>query len=241
MTHLNVRLRKTIMPVMLLLAVVFGLSACKKTDNQPSHTPAAGLMAVNLVPDRDAIIVAVGGNSLSNAPLYFSNYTGGYQGVYVGSRTLESYDFNTRELLATTTNSFTDSSYYSLFVTGTENNYKNILVKDPLDSLPTGTGQSFVRFINAVTDSVQNPTVQISAGGSAVFDAQPTFGFVSDFKAVMPGTLSVAVSGEAIDASRDITLVKDKIYTILLAGQPGATNAERGVSVKYIENGIVSE
>ena len=106
---------------------------------------------------------------LTNFPLLYTNYTGGYQGVYAGNRDVASYDFNSGTTLATTSQLFEDSTNYSVFVVGANGSYRNLIVKDNLDSLPSTTGEAFVRYVNAIADSTKQPLVTISSGGTDVF------------------------------------------------------------------------
>jgi len=236
------KLRKNIIPVSFVFLLALGYSACKKTNDDVPNTPVAGLMAFNLVTDKEAVGIAVGNNNFTSVPLYYTNYTGGWRGVFVGNRNLESYDFNTRQTMAASGQLFEDSTYYSLFVIGTQSNYKNVVVKDPLDSLPTGTAQSFVRYINAVPDSVQVPVVKITSNGTDVFNSTANYGVVSEFKSVSPGDIVITANNESvINASRTITLEKDKIYTVLISGDPASTDTEKGVAIRFIANGQVRE
>jgi hypothetical protein len=212
-------------------------SACNKNDHNDSDVPVSGLMAFNLAPDVQQAGVALSGAVISNF-LGFNSYTGGYISIYSGNRTVESYS-NSGGTLATAPYGFEANKYYSLFVVGANNNYRNVIVTDNIDSLPA-TGQAFVRYINAIPDS-SRPAVTISAGGSNVVNDNAAFASVSDFVAVTPGEVSISVSnGGTIDASRTITLEQRKVYTVLLSGIAGSANAD-SVQIKYIQNGTVDE
>ncbi len=223
----------------LLMSIFF--TACKKTLNSDNQTPVAGLMAFNLIPNQSAIGITLSGNNLTNAPLYYTNYTGGYQGVYVGNRDVQSYEFTTGTVLATASQLFEDSSYYSVFVLGSNGNYQNVIVKDNLDSLSSSTGEAFVRYVNAITDSTIQPNVSISSNDSDVFNSNAVFATISDFKGITPGDISVNVSSESnVNASRTIPVESGKIYTILLTGIPNATDSTNAVQIKFIQNGTVT-
>lgn len=233
-------LRLNIIPIAGIFLLVFVFSACKKLDTQPEQ-PVAGLMAFNLVPDKVAVGVSISGNIFTNSPLYYTNYTGGYRGVFTGNRNLESYDYTSGESFATTSQLFKDSAYYSIFVMGANGDYRNVVVEDNLDSLPTTTGESFVRYVNAIPDSTQSPTVIISSNGTDVFNSAAAFATVSNFKGITPGDISIKVSNEStIDASRTILVEKGKIYTVLLTGVPNSTDSTKAVEIKFIENGEIA-
>ena len=233
--------RRNIIPIAAFLLVTFLLSACKKDINTGIQNPAAGLMAFNLAPDQDAVGIALANNNFTNGPLSFTTYTGGYNGVYVGNRNVTSYNYSSGADLATTNQLFEDSSYYSLFLVGANGKYNNVIVKDNLDSLPSGTGQAFVRYINAIPDSARQPLVTISSNGTDVFNNNAPFATVSNFKGITPGSISVKASSDtAINVSRDITVEDGKIYTILIMGLPQATDTAKALQIKFIQNGAVS-
>ena len=221
--------------------MIFLFSACKKTLDTGSQPPVAGLMAFNLVPDKASVGVTISGQNLTNFPLLYTNYTGGYLGVYAGNRDIVSYDFNSGATLATASQLFKDSTNYSVFVVGANGSYRNLIVKDNLDSLSSTTGEAFVRYVNAIADSTKQPLVTISSNGTDVFSNNAPFATVSDFKGITPGDISVKVNNEsAINSSRTITVEKGKIYTILLVGIPEQTDSTKAVQIKFIQNGAVS-
>jgi len=222
------------------LAIIFLFSACKKTVDTV-HQPVAGLMAFNLIPDKASIGVAISNQSLTNSPLLYTSYTGGYLGVYGGNRDVTTYDFNSRTTLATTSQLFADSTNYSVFAVGANGSYRNLVVKDNLDSLSSSTGEAFVRYVNAIADSTKQPLVTISSNGTDVFNNNAPFATVSDFKGITPGDVSVKVINEsAINSSRTITLEQGKIYTILLVGLPDQADSSKAVQIKFIQNGTIS-
>ena len=225
-----------------LLAITFLFSSCKKgLDNDVQTFPVAGLMAFNLIPDNGAVGFAISGNILTNYPLSFSNYTGGYQGVYVGNRTVTSYNYSSGAALASASQLFEDNAYYSVFALGANGKYRNIIVKDNLDSLPSTTGEAFVRYVNAIADTTIQPLVNISSNGTNVFNNNAAFATVSDFKGITPGSISVKVNNEsAINSSRTITVEKGKIYTVLLTGIPGQSDSTKAVQISFIQNGAVT-
>lgn len=234
-------MKRTLVLLTAFLITTFLFSACKKTLDTGTQTPVAGLMAINLVPDKDAVGVALSNNNFTNSPLKYTNYTGGYNSVYVGNRDVASYDYYSGARLATTNHLFEDSSYYSLFIVGANDKYSNVIVKDNLDSLPSGTGEAYVRYINAIPDSTIQPLVTISSNGSNLFNSNTAFTTVSDFKGIAPGDISVNVNSEStVNASRNITVEGGKVYTILLLGVPGATDTTKAVQIKFIQNGTIT-
>ena len=233
--------RRHAIPLTGLVLMILLFGACKKTlDTTGNQSPVAGLMALDLVPDKASVNITLSGRSLTNSPLLYTNFTGGYLGVYAGNRDVTSYDFNSGTMLASTSQLFADSSNYSLFVLGANGNYRNLIVKDNLDSLQSTSGEAFVRYVNAIADSTQQPLVTISSGATNVFSNNAPFATVSDFKGITPGDVSVKVSNEsAINSSRTITVEQGKIYTILLVGIPGQADSAKAVQIRFIQNGVV--
>ena len=97
-----------------------------------------------------------------------------------------------------------------------------------------------MRYINAIPDSTK-PTVTITANGTNVVNTQAGFSSVSDFVAADPGQVTITVKNNTtIDANRTISLEQGKVYTVLLAGIPGATDTTKAVQIKYILNGSLA-
>lgn len=226
---------KTSVIVAGLLVTSLFLSSCLKNNSQP--TPSAGLMILNLVPDQQSVDVFADNSRLLNVPLQYFTFSGNYLSLYIGNRQLQSYGYGSATPIATTTASLKDSSYYSLFVVGTDGDYKNVFVEDKFSSLPTTTGNAFVRYINAVTGD-QESNISISKGSDPLFDDANKLGFVSDFKEVTPGDIDIAsVQEGSSPVTRSITVEQNGIYTVLIAGIPGTTDAEKGIQIKFIKNG----
>jgi hypothetical protein len=221
------------------LMLVLAISACNKDNNNDDvNVPVAGLMAFNLAPDVSSAGVALSGNNLSSS-LPFGSYTGGYLGVYTGDRPVESYNAASGGRLASGSFNFEDSAYYSLFVIGANNNYRNVIVEDKFDEL-TSSNQAYIRYINAIPDS-SRPTVTIASGGSNVVNEIAAFASVSEFKAVNAGDVAIDVTnGGTVDVDRTITVESRKVYTVLISGVPGSTGSDN-VQIKYIVNGQLDE
>ncbi|MBC7827306.1 MAG: DUF4397 domain-containing protein, partial [Chitinophagaceae bacterium] len=213
------------------------LSACKKNSDNTVDIPVAGLMAFNLSPDKPALGIALSGNLVTNSPLAYTNYTGDYRNIYPGDRSVKSYDFEKDTTLISSNFNFETKKYYSLFVVGNNGAYKNVIVHDDIDSLPSA--QAYIRYINAIPDS-STPTVIVKANGNNVFNSLAPFTTVSGFTAVNAGDVNVAVAnGNTISANRTITVENGRIYTVLLVGVPGATDNLKAVQIKYILNGVL--
>lgn len=231
----TVRITSLIITATLMMGLF--LTSCLKSDNENNNTQVAGLMAFNLAPDQAFTGFALSGNSITANPLAFNSYTGGYLGIFPGQRSVEAFNVTSGATLAATTFNFEPQKYYSLFLVGMGTSYENLVVKDDFDSLASTT-QAFVRYINAIPDP-SNPTVTIAVNGNNIVNDNAAFKSVSAFTAIDPGEVTIHVTnGGTIEADRMITLEPQKVYTILLAGIPGATG-DNAVQIKYIQNGTV--
>ncbi|MBX2922368.1 MAG: DUF4397 domain-containing protein [Chitinophagaceae bacterium] len=223
-------------------ALLLIFASCKKSDNENPDIPVAGLMAFNLAPEKEGIGFTLSGNNLTNAPLTYPNYTGGYLGIYTGSRTVTAFDASTGNTITNLDHTFDQDKYYSLFLTGYGDAYKNIIVNDPLDTLSATSGKAYIRYINAIADSVSQPKVVVTDNTGDVIDENAQFTNVSGFTAVAPGSITIDVNdGSAIQTNRSITVEDKKVYTVLLIGVPGSTETDQNVQIRYIENGTLTE
>ncbi len=169
--------------ILLFSAVTF--SACKKED--VATAPTSHLMAFNLIPDStQPVVFVLDNNTLANSSIAFNSFTGGYLDVFSGPRTLKLYQTNSDSALASMSYTFQPGMYYSAFAEGANGTYTNRIVNDNLDSLPTSTGNAFVRYVNAIPDS-SSSMITVSANGSDVVGTNTSFGDVSDFTGIAPG------------------------------------------------------
>jgi hypothetical protein len=230
---------------MLFLVAIIGagifLSSCLKDKGEDTDIPAAGLMAFNLAPDQQAIAITLSWNSLTQSPLNYTGYNGGYQNIYAGMRNVETFGYPANSPLATASFNFEADKYYSVFFVGKDSSYRNIIATDELDSLPV-VEKAYVRYINAITDSVNTASVNITAGGSNVVTDNAVYGNVSQFTQVNPGDINISVkNNNGVDANRTIQVESKKVYTVLLLGVPGATDENQKVQIRFIQNGLLTE
>jgi hypothetical protein len=235
MKKVSMSSRKSIIAATALFAVAVLFTSCMKNKDNNVDIPAAGLMAFNLAPDQQSVVVTLNGNLLTNAPLAFGNFSGGYQNVYTGEREIKSYDYPANDPLATTSYKFDEKKYYSVFVVGSDDRYRNVVSVDNFDSLSAISGKAYIRYVNGITDSVNAQNVTV-AGSSAT----APYASVSEFMAVNPGEVNIAVTGAGVDASRAITVEAKRVYTVLLTGVPGATDATK-VQIRYVSNGVLTD
>lgn len=229
---------------LITLSGLFGLlmlfSACSKNDAR-IDTPVAGLMVFNLVPDQERIGVALSGDLLPGGSLPYTSFTGRYINIFPGTRVIESFSVATNSTLDSVPYSFDQSRYYSVFVTGANGVYKNIITEDNYDSLTASSGKAYVRFVHAIPDS-SVASVSIAAPGAEAISRTASYGDISEFLAVSPGQLEVGISNEgSVNASRTISVAQSKAYTILMMGLPNGQDTTRAVQIRFVENGTVTD
>ena len=224
------------MTIMGLFAMAILFTACSKNDNDNVEVPSSGLMLFNLAPDKPSVGFTISGNQIGNVALGFTNYSGTYLPIYAATRELRSFDLNNGSTIASSTENFQDSSYYSAFLIGNAGVYRNVVVKDDYSTVTPVAGKAWVRYINAIPDTISRPDVTIAGVTEGA-----VFGTVSAFKQVNAGAVSVSISSGAFNANRSITLAENKIYTVLFVGLPsGTTDPNLAAQVKFIENGTAS-
>lgn len=214
-------------------------TSCLKDDNRGDTQPdVAGLMALNLAPDKPLIGVSLSGNKL-NSTLPYTSFTGGYVGIFPGKRSTSAFDANSGNIFATETYTYEPNKYYSLFVTGARGTYKNIIVNDRLDSLSGMAGKSYIRYINAIPDSSKS-LITINDGKDTVISKQVGFSSVSAFVPVNTGEVKIGINnGNSIKATRSITLEERKTYTVLFISDPKDNKIGDSIQIRYIENGTL--
>jgi Domain of unknown function (DUF4397) len=225
------------LPLAGLLLTVLLFAACKKEDPNTVYTPVAGVMAFNLAPDKAAVGFTLSGNLLGNAPLNYTGYTGVYLPVYTGTREVRSVEYYMGSTIASSSMNFADSAYYSAFLLGANGNYRNLVVKDELESITPVAGKAWVRYVNAIPDSTSAPAITIG-----VDNENAAYATVSAFRQVNAGSVNTAVSnGSTINASRNLTLEENKVYTILFVGLPNPTDPANAVQIRFIQNGTATQ
>ena len=224
----------------LVLAMGILLVACSKSnDGDAVDIPAAGLLSFNLAADKPGVSITLSGNLLTRNPLGYGNYSGYYQPIFPGTREIKSYDYYADSVISSSGFNFSTDNYYSLFVLGANGNYQHVVALDELDSLPFENGKAYIRYINAIPDPT-SPLVSITASGKNVFNENSSFKKVSTYSRVDAGDVVVKADNNAlINTERTISVEQGKIYTILLTGIPGSTDAAKAVQVRYILNGSI--
>ena len=234
-------IRKGLIATGIVMAAAILFTACLKHNDNNAQVPVAGLMAFNLAADQSPAFITIGGNNLTPSPLGYSNYTGVYENIYTGSRTVAAYNSSQNAALASATANFVQGQYYSAFFMGFDSSYRMVISTDSLNSL--AAGNAYIRYVNAIADSVNQPAVTITSGSTNIVSENAPYGTVSPFKPVAAGNISIAVKNavNATDTSRTITVNQNGIYTILLSGVPGQTDPWKRVQVRYIPNGIIAD
>lgn len=222
-------------------AVLF--TSCLKNDNNGPDLPSAGLMSFNLAPDQSAVVVRLSGSAVTAQPLNYTSFTGFYQQIYTGSRDVQSFDQRTGASLANSQPfNFEANKSYSVFVVGSDSSYKNVVSVDSVDDAKVAAGKAYIRYINGITDTVNNAEVTVTVGGTEVVNDNAAFASINEFTPVDAGDVTIAVKNaiSAVDINRTVALQAGKAYTFLLIGVPGDASEEKKPQIKYVENGTVT-
>lgn len=234
------KMKNIFLPALLLTGASVLFSSCLKNDhNDVINDSVSGIMAFNLAPAKPNVGFAISGNAFTNAALAYTNFTGTYLRVYAGTGAVQSFDYNSNNIIASTNAGIEAGKYYSAFLVGKDSSYANVVVEDNLDSLPIVAGSAYVRFINAVADSTV-PVVKISSNGTELISQPAAYKSVSAFKPVTAGDINVSISNEgSISSNRTISVEANKVYTILLSGFAGSSDPVNSVQVRYVTNGTI--
>jgi hypothetical protein len=237
-------LRNCVILVSVTLIAGYLLNSCKKNDTDTSTPPNsqyARIMAFNLAPDEPSIGFSASGNFLTSAAVGFGDYTGDYKNVNIGEMEINTFEFASPSSPISSLQAKLDiNRFYSVFFVGVGSNHKSLFVRDYLDTLSGDAGKAYVRYINAITDSLTDVNINITGGATNYVDENAAYGKVSDFKGVNPGEISIAIkSNNGIDTSKTLSVDLKRVYTILLTGTPGSVSAP--VDIKYIINGRVKD
>lgn len=234
MKKVNLSFRRGIVALSALFAAAVLFTACTKNKGDNVDVPSAGLMAFNLATDQQSVVVSLSGNLFTSTPLAYTSYTGIYRSIYTGDRDVKSYDYPASTPLASVNYTFEDDKYYSVFFVGRGGQYRNVITMDNFDSLSALSGKAYIRYVNGIADSVNAVNVTV---GSMTKPA--AYASVSEFMAVDPGDVNIAVSGAGADTSRSINVAAKNVYTVLLSGVPGATDQNK-VQIKFVLNGTLT-
>lgn len=224
---------------LLIAAISIFIISCNKKSDTPTQA-SSGLMVVNLAADRNAVGFYVDGGNITYSPLAFTNYNGGYQPIYPGTRSVSAFDYNNGGTLASTDENFEEGKYYSAFLLGNTNGYQTVVVNDNLDSLQAVGTQAYIRFVNAIADSTTSTSVRFTQMENQPVEIPVSYRTVSEFEAAHSGDLSLELlRNGAISTQRTINLEPNKVYTVLFAGVPGSSGSD-SLQIRYITNGTVT-
>lgn len=222
---------------------IAALAACSSDDNNDyyfDYDQVAGLMAVNTVTDTEPIQVTLSGNYLGPA-LNYRAYTGGYLNIFPGSRSTNSLSPYSGNTLSSVDFTYEKGHYYSVFVTGEKGDYKNIIVEDSLEQLAVTDSTAYVRFVNAIPGEA-TPEVNIIADNDSLLTTTIDYQEVSEFTAIPAEEISVSANNQDnINVERTLNLEAQKVYTILIVGDPGNSDSFKRTQIRYIENGQLIE
>ncbi len=224
----------------IVLAAALFTSCSKNKDNNRPDIPAAGLMAFNLAPDQRGVVVRLSGSAVTSQPLDYTNYTGYYQQIYAGNRDVQSFNYIAgKAITGTQSYHFEENKSYSVFVIGNDSVYQNVVSIDSIEESKIAEGKAYIRYINAIADTINTTTVTASSGGSVLINDNASFATINEFTPVNAGEVAVVAKSSVVDINRTFSVQAGKAYTILLMGVPGEESEEKKPHIRYVENGTV--
>ena len=232
--------KKFINVFVLALGITVLFTACKKNDKNIQQPDAAGMMAFNLAADQGNIGFRIGQNIFTQNPLAFGNYTANYRPIYTGNRRVESFSYSNGAILDTATANIENDKYYSSFLFGRNGTYKQVVVKDALDTLPFKENKAYVRMVNAYTESNFTPAIVYTLSDNSQIASLPiAYAAVSQFVEVPAGEIKVdAKFSDETKSSRTINFEANKIYTLLLLDN-ASLDPTANPEIKFIVNGFI--
>lgn len=222
-----------------LVCLMIFSSCAKNTSDTTGGTPAASVMAFNLAPDKTSVGFALS-KSVFTSALAYAKYTGVYVAVPPGSKTLEASDYgSTASPFASTSVDFKEDNFYSVFLVGKGAHYKTMVADDNIASLSGTSGLAYVRYVNAIVDSVSSATVIVTDNANKVaINDGAVFPYVSTFKGIDPGTINITVTNNTgLNLNKTFVTEPKKVYTILLSGLQNSTSTPAVINV--ITNGAL--
>lgn len=216
----------TRLSIILFLALLTGLSACKKSSDAPLPVHTTYLNFVNA--SGDSVNYYMNGTRLNNNSNLYPQAASGYVGVlafaqnYQVKKVFNTAGVNVQQLFSLPLNLDT-AHYYSLFIAGESAS----LAFKTIDSLKADTirGTCKVRFVNASPGAA---SFDLVAGSASTFAGQG-FGTASGFRlADTSSKASVALypagSSTAV-VSGTVALLQGKSYTIFTTGKLNGTGS----------------
>src|SRR5699024_11166109 len=154
--------------------------------------------------------------------LPYMAYTGGYVKIFPGNRSTDAVAGDTHNTLTSKTFDYETNKYYSLFVIGTEGDYENVIVNDGLDTLQANKGNTYFRFINAISDKTP-VTSKVANDTADLLSQEAAYGEVAPFTALDSGAVTISITdNNTINVERDVQLESQKAYTFLISGNPNS-------------------
>lgn len=219
----------------LLSAFAIGsLASCQKEGSDYPDIPASGLMAYNLAPDLPAVGFSIGTVPISGV-LGYTAHMAGYVPVEAGNRQVGAFDANGGAAIASQTAAFLENAQYSTFLIGHNGQYRTVLALDNNGTTSRVSGKAWIRYINAVVGNTATADVNIAGQTEAA-----SYGAVSDFRQVDPGSVTVKISTDNFETSRTILLEQNKLYTVMFVGMPGATDPQLALQARFAVSGTTN-
>ena len=214
--------------------MIFVLAACDDDDDN-TPIPVTEVAYVSLyqgVPDAPAIDIVVD-NRTAFYDFDYTEFTG-YLNFYTGDRNLKFTPYNASNTLTDTTVTFEDGELYSVFLTGTKDNYETLITNDNIPE--ADNSNAVIRIVHLSPDA---PAISLTKEDeSAPLFENVSYKSASDFIEVPAGSTSfdIMASGETtpLASVSDFNFLAGRVYTLVVRGYKDTSESNNGLSVQVI-------
>jgi hypothetical protein len=192
-------------------------TACDDDDDgvAPIDEDVAFVSFYQASPDAPDLRVVVDSRQINSLPFSFGEYTG-YLRFFADERNLQFGPFDASNIVASTTETFEDDEFYSVFLTGEYPDIEPLVLQE--DSESPEEGNAKIRFLHLSPDA---PTVSLFNEDGAIFESiefrEPT-----NFTSVESGSYDLTV--QTADGGQEVLNIPDAFfqeggfYTIVVRG-----------------------
>lgn len=213
-----------------LALLVLSMSSCLK-DNDVAPIPLAGFSMINAYPDAEAVVYFADQNAIRhpNSPsLLYRHQHPVIEKLFTGNRKISVIDVNRPdETLIDTTFTAKDSTFYSAFLYGIEDQVKQIITTDKaVDNI--NQDESAIRFFNLATGagavSVEIDGEAIPAFGDRTIETGTSAEDNQQFMVYKSGTFTITVKDEnnnVLISRESVDLNPRTYHSLILVGIKG--------------------
>ncbi|UII20987.1 DUF4397 domain-containing protein [Fulvivirga ligni] len=217
-----------------ILFISLSLTACLDTDDPTiDYTPVSGIAIYQGVPDV-SMTIKLDSQKISTSEFKFGSYSNYYR-YEAGTRKFEFLNFSNNDSLTSLTYFFDEGKFYSIYLTGEDDDIRPLLLKD--EAIEDGQGKAIIRFVNLIPDA-DRLSLKIKADESNLYNNVVFRGYTS-FAPVdsQPAIFEVLNENDEVVATATSTqLLVGKYYTIICQGYENPEDDQPEASIKILTN-----